>query len=429
MTISPQQPGDHSDSSSAGSAKGSAEGSVCDRVKAGHTAIFGSEPTLVASAPTTWSLLGEHVDVVGGIVLVASSDLRVGIAASPRSDNNISVSVNGAKPNHIAMGDVSDFAFSVLDARDKTESVPSPHGSWPERLGGVVWSLIFRQLLPRDTPGFNIAVESEAPVDWGLGVHAAAEVAFASALVVDDENRGDYPLRVRVAEACFQSAAIFSATHALRARYTAALRSMDGQISVVDYKDESVTHTPHIASRNTVVFAVNTPHNPGGQIPEEMARRLDFIDKATRAFGVESLRHLPDAAPRVRDWLEAVHKVHGPSGVPSLQEATRWLEFFEAETRRAQSMVPLLRSRNVAELSDIVAASQRALNDDYSVSGTDSALAQLCRSRGAVTARSAHAGVSNAVIAVVEATHARNFAADLVDDGLEVIELRPGTAA
>ena len=429
MTISPQQPGDHSDSSLAGSAKGSAEGSVCDRVKAGHTAIFGSEPTLVASAPTTWSLLGEHVDVVGGIVLVASSDLRVGIAASPRSDNNISVSVNGAKPNHIAMGDVSDFAFSVLDARDKAESVPSPHGSWPERLGGVVWSLIFRQLLPRDTPGFNIAVESEAPVDWGLGVHAAAEVAFASALVVDDENRGDYPLRVRVAEACFQSAAIFSATPALRARYTAALRSMDGQISVVDYKDESVTHTPHIAGRNTVVFAVNTPHNPGGQIPEEMARRLDLIDKATRAFGVESLRHLPDAAPRVRDWLEAVHKVHGPSGVPSLQEATRWLEFFEAETRRAQSMVPLLRSRNVAELSDIVAASQRALNDDYSVSGTDSALAQLCRSRGAVTARSAHAGVSNAVIAVVEATHARNFAADLVDDGLEVIELRPGTAA
>ena len=160
-----------------------------------------------------------------------------------------------------------------------------------------------------------------------------------------------------------------------------------------------------------------------------MARRLDFSDKATRAFGVESLRHLPDAAPRVRDWLEAVHKVHGPSGVPSLQEATRWLEFFDAETRRAQSMVPLLRSRNVAELSDIVAASQRALNDDYSVSGTDSALAQLCRSRGAVTARSAHAGVSNAVIAVVEATHARNFAADLVDDGLEVIELRPGTAA
>ena len=135
MTISPQQPGDHSDSSLAGSAKGSAEGSVCDRVKVGHTAIFGSEPTLVASAPTTWSLLGEHVDVVGGIVLVASSDLRVGIAASPRSDNNISVSVNGAKPNHIAMGDVSDFAFSVLDARDKTESVPSPHGSWPERLG------------------------------------------------------------------------------------------------------------------------------------------------------------------------------------------------------------------------------------------------------------------------------------------------------
>ena len=121
--------------------------------------------------------------------------------------------------------------------------------------------------------------------------------------------------------------------------------------------------------------------------------------------------------------------MHGPSGVPSLQEATRWLEFFEAETRRAQSMVPLLRSRNVAELSDIVAASQRALNDDYSVSGTDSALAQLCRSRGAVTARSAHAGVSNAVIAVVEATHASNFAADLVDDGLEVIELRPGTAA
>ena len=144
---------------------------------------------------------------------------------------------------------------------------------------------------------------------------------------------------------------------------------------------------------------------------------------------MESLRHLPDAAPRVRDWLEAVHKVHGPSGVPSLQEATRWLEFFEAETRRAQSMVPLLRSRNVAELSDIVAASQRALNDDYSVSGTDSALAQLCRSRGAVTARSAHAGVSNGVIAVVETTHASNFAADLVDDGLEVIELRPGTAA
>ena len=41
---------------------------VAERAAQAHTELTGSAPTHTASAPATWSLIGEHIDHFGGIV-------------------------------------------------------------------------------------------------------------------------------------------------------------------------------------------------------------------------------------------------------------------------------------------------------------------------------------------------------------------------
>ena len=56
-----------------------------------HRDIFGTEPTGGATAPSTWSLLGEHTDHSGGIVLASLSQWSVAVTVSPNPDDVINV--------------------------------------------------------------------------------------------------------------------------------------------------------------------------------------------------------------------------------------------------------------------------------------------------------------------------------------------------
>lgn len=412
-----------------------------ERVKTAHTAETGRPPTVTADAPATWALLGEHVDHAGGVVLMALSSQRTAVAVSFRDDDTIRVLRryrSGAgeplsETDQITLTRVAERAAAQqpsVDDRGRPVDPPTPDGGLAARLGGILWTMIHRQLLSRDTPGVDITVVSDIPDRAGLGALSAADAAFALALHHSTGDTDDVPARARLAEVCTQAAVMFSRYPALRSRHTTALRGATGTVSAIDYSDGSVTQVPHLVTpevRAAAVFAPATGKSPSQN--DEIRTRQRFVDQAERTFGVDSLRLLPDAPERVAEWLEAVHAVHGPDGVPELDQARSWLDFYTAETGRAQQLASMLRSRRHGDTWQVIDSSQAALTHGYGLAGADAALAKLCVSRGALSARSAAAGISAAVIVVVPADKEHNFVSDLSADGLIVVPLEDGEPA
>lgn len=413
------------------------EQSTTHRAAALHREVTGTSPAHVAHAPATWMLIGEHVDSSGGVVITGLADLDVAVAVSPREDDLVKVtfrstSVNGpvTSTDEVSMGVVADRAAAqqpAIDDRGRPVETPRPEGGRAVRLGGIVWTLINRQLLSRDTSGLDVTVVNDIPDGTGLGDEAALDVAFALAVVADSVNLDDTPTRARLAEVCSQAAEMFSPFPPQRARHTAALRGDRDSMCVIDYADGSVTQAPHPQSSDLEFFAVSVP-DIRRDWSEEIAERRRFIREACQAFGTESLRQLPDASQRVIEWLTAVHKVHGEEGTPSVGDAAAWLVFEERETNRALQLARVLRSRRTEDIWPLLAQSQSGLTGPYGLLGSE-ALVQLCHVRGAEGARAASAGNVESVIAGVSGANAPVFARELSDDGLLVVRLGRGEVA
>lgn len=403
----------------------SAHSPVLDRVRQLHREETGVESTQVADAPGTWLVMGEHVDYAGGVTLIAQVSQRVAVAVSPRPDDLIKVTYQSTALDGVVTT-TGEITLATVEERATTQQLVDVDSSIAARLGGIVWTMIHRQLLSRDTAGMDVTVVSDIPADAGLGAISSAEAAFALALLGEVEDRDEAPLRARLAEVCAQAADIFSHTPSLRSRYTAILRGAAGQVAVVNYADGSVTQAPHPTSANMRILAVIGPETEVDQTVAIQERRR-FLDAACRAFGTESLRLLPDAPTRVLNWLRAVHKVHGTDGQPSLEQATTWLTFDKEETARAEQLSRSLRSRRIEDLWELMSESQAGL-EDYGLDA-QSDLAQLVLVRGAAGARAAVAGMSAAVIAGVDKRHADNFVADLSADGFTIVDVGTGSPA
>ncbi|QGU01654.1 galactokinase [Corynebacterium kalinowskii] len=403
---------------------------LIDRVAELHQQSYDSTVPRTAVSPATWNFLGEHTDHVGGLVINATAPLHVAVAASPREDDTIMVTTHELDVD----GDVQSFTDSVTLYEVSQCAAQLQHGGSDAspsltlggpgvRLAGVVWSMVNRQYLSRDTKGFNITVVSEIPARVGLGDEVAAEVAFASILAESSEHKLDAPLKARLAEICASSAQLFSAVPSFRARYTAALRGSEDAFNIVDYADGSVTHAPMLRDATDYAsFLVALPHD---EPVTDIAERKRFVDEAAAAFGVDYLRRLPDATQRVTQWLTAMHKANEADDYPGLEEAHRWLSFFERETERATKASMVLRARKAKEALSLVGDSQRDLESLYQVvPEKETALANLCLARGALAVRSAAARLAGAVIVHAEAKKSTNLISDLAADGFTVVPLR-----
>ncbi|MEJ6014460.1 galactokinase family protein [Corynebacterium sp. H127] len=412
----------------------SPDSTISARISELHQAAYDATAPEVATAPATWTLLGEHTDQFGGIVISAVADHQVAVAASPRDDDTVMVTLHGhdctgealSVTGGITLAEIAQYAASQqhIDGIDTPPPSQLPLGGIEVRLAGVVWSMVNRQYLSRDTKGFNITVLSEIPAGVGLGDDLAAEVAFAKILIQGSGHKLDPPLLARLAELCASSASTFSTSAAPRARYTTALRGAPSSYSIVDYADDSVTKAPLLreSAKDFGVFLVVPPIAPS--TTANITERSAFLAAAAAAFGVDNLRRLPDAAQRVAQWLTAVHQASGPDGLPAVTEASGWLSFYESETARAAQATMALRARKVPEVLQLVNDSQAELSSLYhAVPEQEAALVKLCRTRGAAAARSSYAGVSSAVLVHAEQRKCENLIADLAEDGLLVIRL------
>lgn len=261
------------------------------------------------------------------------------------------------------------------------------------------------------------------PLGAGLGSLYAADAAIALALAGGHGDIDTAPFRTRLAEICSHAVATYSSLAVLRARHSVALRGGGTGVSVLDYADGSLTEAPHPARHGVRVFSLAKElGKPYDVQTKAIANRREFIDAACSNFGVESLRQLPDATNRVVQWVEARRSV-GDETAPEPDAVRQWVQFCETETLRSLAAAKALRSRRANELFTLLNSPSEA--HDLT---TPDALVALARERGAIAARPAATGTSDAVIAFVPVQDADTFAATMAKD-LEVVEITPGEVA
>ena len=385
------------------------------RVAKVHREVTGRDPKHTADAPGTFIVVGENADHFGGITIAGLAWHRAAVAVSPRTDDTISVH--------------AEFASRVIEDTATTSEVaelaesPDTDSRYAVRFGGLVHTFVGRQMLSRETAGMDITVVSDIPLGSGLGALHAADTALGIALLADDEEIDSAPLRTRIAEIASQSAKTFSPVPVLRARHSAALRGAEESVSVIDYSDGSLTQAPHPSRAGVAIFSVAAPSDESFA-DQAITEGRTLIDDACANFGVPSLRQLPEAVDRVVEWVDARRQVYGADSAPTPETARAWVTFSEAETQQAAAAAKALRSMRIDDFFAVL--DQPLPTPGLSVPDQ---LIQLLELRGATAARPAAAGMSQAVLAYVPEEKTSNAIADLIDDGLDVMDVQQGTAA
>ncbi|MBP3088027.1 galactokinase [Corynebacterium sp. sy017] len=393
-----------------------------------HREKFG-QPTAAATAPASYSLMGEHTDHYGGMVLTGLSHLRLAVAISPRKDTSINVHEVFVDPQtqtphtqqwHSNLSNITQISAAQADKNTA------------DRLCGVIFTMTQRQLLSRDTTGFDITILGTIPHDEGLGYRAAVDVATALAVARNIEDTDSAPTKAKIADVCFQAANTYSEVPASRSRYSTIMRGHGSAINVINYADGSITQASHpvgAATQTAGFFLVPRTGDTAALCEQAVAQRNAFIEQATRAFGAETLFLLPEAPSRVIDWLRAVHEVNGHDGMPSIADASNWLSFLHQETQDVIQAAQAIRSRRHTELFPLLERSQFNTQQLYGLTNIDTALHAFARQHNALSARSLSAGVSGAILAIVSENNAEEFldACDAKD--AIIIPLSAGEAA
>ena len=386
-----------------------------------------SAPDGVACAPATSVLMGEFTDFTGGMSAVMVHSLEAAVAFSYRTDREVHVRfLQTGSEEDISSADADELekaAGTILDPPVHEDDSPAewnvssslPTDEWAVRLGGVVITMIHRQLLTRDTPGVNVTVVCDIPPHAGLGRTAAVTSALAFALNGEPDERDDAPTRAKLASVAHCAAEVFTGLMHPRARFVGCLRGTGEGLNLVDFGDGSLTVAPAIQDAMVITPAL-TRLPEARDNSDRLAWRRTFVSQALKNFGVTTLQQLPDAPARVGDWLRTVISVKGSEGLPTVGAAVGWLTYLGEEATRAHEFAGLLRSRRMDDAFEVFARSagplrEFALDEAAAAAPTD------------IPARPAAIGRSTAMLCLTGYN-------DLPDvPGAHVIVLRPGTRA
>ena len=148
---------------------------------------FGTQAAFIARAPGRVNLLGEHVDYNDGFVLPVAIDRAVYLAASPTTDNTVTL-------HALDLNEQVTFSIENLSTKQDLNGAALPH--WALYPAGVAWSL---QEAGFEITGLRAVITSDVPIGAGLSSSAALEVGFA---VVWQAIGGWQIARVELAQLC-----------------------------------------------------------------------------------------------------------------------------------------------------------------------------------------------------------------------------------
>ena len=342
----------------------------------------------VASAPGRCTLVGEHVDYAGGLVLCAAIDLEVVVALRTAKGGTDSVAAG-----------VATMGRSVATGADHP-----PYGGVLERVdplrptgGGYVFAaadaLRARGL---ETPAVEAVTAASLPAGAGLASSAAVIAATQVAL-----------LRLHGATLTVAGFidAVYAAEHDIlgvpsgRLDEHAIVESPDGGAILLDCATDATREVPwRLTDAVLCVCDTATRHSVAGS---GYRQRRQETEAALRDAGAANAQEIAFAVDGPLTAFDSLHA--GAGDVP-----TRRLRHVVTETRRARAAADALRAGDAALLGMLMSASHRSLRADQEVSTPllDLVVAAAESVDGCHGARLVGAGFGGSVVALTTASAA-----------------------
>jgi galactokinase len=202
---------------------------------------FGHSPAVVGYAPGRLEFIGNHVDYNGGLVIGATIDRGVRVAASRRADRRIRV----FSPAYGAAVEPD------LDGLTPLKGSPA----WANYPLGVAWSL---QKNSGPFPaGVDLAIAGDLPAGAGLSSSAALELATAMAL---RELFGLKIEPVNLARWCRQAENEFVGMPCGILDQGVSMFGQAGRLVVIDCRTETFTTVPMPDSARFWIFNTGVKH-------------------------------------------------------------------------------------------------------------------------------------------------------------------------
>jgi galactokinase len=126
--------------------------------------LYGTRPSILASAPGRINLIGEHTDYNNGYVLPAAIQLRNSFLAAPGKGRRVRVRAE-------------NFNESVTFGLDALQ--PSERKHWAEYVKGIFWAL---EQDGYSLGGVDAVIWGDVPLESGLSSSAALEVSVIEGL-------------------------------------------------------------------------------------------------------------------------------------------------------------------------------------------------------------------------------------------------------
>jgi len=326
---------------------------------------FGSQPTLLASAPGRVNLLGEHTDYNGGPVLPFAISRRTAVATAPNP-----------------VWELVSASDGVMIRLDPDATTPG----WAAYVAGVIRVLRRRQLAP---PGGRLAVASTVPIGAGLSSSAALCVSLARALTGLARRRIKPAV---LAEIAYEAEHDEVGVACGRMDQTVSALARKGHALHFETASGEIHHVP-LPGRIWVVETGVAHALTGGHLN----RRREECREALRLAGEQGRRaaHLAEIPPAELPAL--VHAIPAPWN--------QRLRHVVTETARTREASAALARRDLPRLGQLLTEGHASLRDDYQSSCPEAdLLVEALGQAGALGARLTGAGWGGAVIALLPET-------------------------
>jgi galactokinase len=293
---------------------------------------FGEAPTHCFRAPGRVNLIGEHTDYNDGFVLPAAIDYQTVIAASPRSDGQISLVAAdfNEQTNQFSLN--SDIKLAIGAA-------------WSNYVRGVAWALLRQGLILK---GANMVIAGNVPLGAGLSSSAALEVAVGTALSIMNNLNLDgktVALLGQKAENGF-----VGVNCGIMDQFISALGQRDHALLIdcrrLDYKLVSIPAGTAIIIANSNVKR--------GLVDSEYNTRRRECEAAAAHFGVPALRDVEaDVFARHQEELEPV--------------VAKRARHVITENARTQAAAEALSRGDLPLMGRLMTESHASMRDDFEI--------------------------------------------------------------
>ena len=327
-------------------------------------ARFGTEPTVVGSAPGRVNLIGEHLDYNGGRSMPIALTHRTYAAAAQRGDGLLVVE---------SLQQDGRVQVDLEHIEDRVEG-------WAAYVAGVLWAMPLEGLGGTGGSGCTLLVDGQVPAGAGLSSSAALECAVAMAV---RELAGATTSLADVVAACVRAENEYVGARTGSMDQTVAMLAERGHALVIDFASGSTRPVPWHPPGELLVIDTRASH---ALVGGEYADRRSRCEEAAAEIGV---RHLAEAD------LEQV-------GMLTDMATRRLAHHVVTEQARVVAAEQALKAGDWPELGRLMTASHASLRDDYAVSCPELDVAvEAALEAGAQGARMTGGGFGGSAVALV----------------------------